>query len=207
MKRIGHLLLLSLASMLSAAAYAQEFSITGMVELNRDSTAIKFPRYDLNEDLCAVLIVELAAVENASFTGTIVGGIDRKNDTYVLYLPNGTKRITLLHEDYLSMTMDFSQYGLRIVGGHTYKASVSASMPPRENAYGSGAQYLVFKSSVPLTRVEVNGEEWPIEDGKAKKMVPLGEYEYRVSAGDAVSSGSVEVKSTATSRVVNVKFQ
>ena len=193
--------------MLSAATYAQEFTVTGIVELDRDSTAIMFPRYDLNDELCAVLIVEMASVENVSFTGAIVGDIDRKNDTYLLYLPNGTKRIKLLHEDYLSMTIDFSQYGVRIVGGHTYKASMSASMPSRENEYGSGAQYLVFKSSVPLTKVEVNGEEWPIEEGKAKKMVPLGKYEYRVSAGDAVSSGSVEVKSTATSRVVNVRFQ
>ena len=176
--------------------------------MERDSTAITSPRYDLNDELCAVLIVELASVENITFTGAIIGKVDRKNESYLLYLPNGTKRIKLMHEDYLPMTMNFSEYGLRIRGGRTYKALVTASNPPvPENTYGSGAQYLVFKSSVPLTKVEVNGEEWPVEEGKAKKMVPLGKYEYKVSAGSAVSSGTVEVKSTATSRVVNVKFQ
>lgn len=200
--------LLFLALFFASSVFAQEFSISSIVEMERDSTAITSPRYDLNDELCAVLIVELASVENITFTGAIIGKVDRKNESYLLYLPNGTKRIKLMHEDYLPMTMNFSEYGLRIRGGRTYKALVTASNPPvPENTYGSGAQYLVFKSSVPLTKVEVNGEEWPVEEGKAKKMVPLGKYEYKVSAGSAVSSGTVEVKSTATSRVVNVKFQ
>ena len=200
--------LLLLAFFFASSVFAQEFSISSIVEMERDSAAILSPRYDLNDELCAVLIVELSSVENVTFTGAIIGEVDRKNESYLLYLPNGTKRIKLMHEDYLPMTMDFSEYGLRIRGGRTYKALMTASNPPVPvNTYGSGAQYLVFKSSVPLTKVEVNGEEWPVEEGKAKKMVPLGKYEYKVSAGSAVSSGTVEVKSTATSRVVNVKFQ
>ena len=199
--------LLSLLLLLSTGALAQEFTLTSIREIEHDSTAVSFPRYDLNDELCAALYVEIASVENLSFSGAIVGDIERRNEVYLLYLPDGAKRIKVMHEDYLPMTLDFTQNQLKIQGGHTYRALITASKPPaQENAYGAGAQYLIFKSSVPLTRVEVNGDDWPIEEGKAKKMVPLGKYEYKAYAGDAVSSGTVEVKSTAMSRVVNIKF-
>ena len=199
--------LLFLALFFASSVFAQEFSISSIVELDRDSTAILSPQYDLNDELCAVLFVELATVENITFTGAVIGDVGRINDRYMLYLPNGTKRIKVMHADFLPLTMEFSEFDIRIRGGHTYRAVMSATLPVNEETtYGRGAQYLVFKSSVPLTKVVVNGEDWPIEDGKAKKMVPLGKYEYKVFAGEAVSSGVAEVKSTATSRVVNVKF-
>lgn len=193
---------------LSTGLLAQEFTLTGVVELENDRTAISYPRYDLNDELCAAVFVELSSMENISFSGAIVGDVDKRNDTYLLYLPDGAKRFKLMHEDYLPMTVDFSQHNLKIKGGHTYRVLISVSKPvTQDNTYGTGAQYLVFKSSVPLTRVEVNGENWPVEEGKAKKMVPLGKYAYKAYAGEVVSSGTVEVKSTAMSRVVNVKFE
>lgn len=193
---------------LSTGLLAQEFTLNGVVELENDRTAISYPRYDLNDELCAAVFVELSSMENITFSGAIVGDVDKRNDTYLLYLPDGAKRFKLMHEDYLPMTVDFSQHNLKIKGGHTYRVLISVSKPvTQDNTYGTGAQYLVFKSSVPLTRVEVNGENWPVEEGKAKKMVPLGKYTYKAYAGETVSSGTVEVKSTAMSRVVNVKFE
>ena len=201
-----YLLLITL--LISTVLSAQEFSITRFTEAINDSTALSSPRYDFNDDICAALIVEIVSMNDISFTGNIIGDISKKGDRYLLYLTNGTKRIKLMHEDYLPMTVDFTQFNISIKGGHTYELLLSANKPQnQDSSYGSGAQYLIFKSSVPLTKVIVNGEEWPIVDGKAKKMVPLGKYEYVVEASELTSRGEAEVKSTATSKVVNIRFE
>lgn len=204
MKRLYLLLIL----LVPKAVTAQEFAVTTIQELPQDSTAITSPRYDFNDALCAALIVEIKTVNNISFSGNIIGDICQHGDIYTLYLTTGTKRIKLMHEDYLPFTIDFSQFGVSIKGGNTYKVNMSASSPDAQSlTYGSGAQYLVIKSASPLTKVEVNEMDWPIKDGKAKKMVPLGRYEYAAYSGNVVIRGVTEVTSTTSSKVVNVKFE
>lgn len=187
---------------------AQEFIVEKVAEISSEEVAAIDPREDLNGDPCAALIVECLSVDNIFFSGNIIGDVERKNDTYLLYITEGTKRIKLMHEDYFPATIEFLQYGTTIKGGHMYKVVLNAKNPMVGNStYNNGAQYLILKSSVPLTKAIVNGEEWDIIDGKAKKLVPLGRYEYVVEAGNMQSTGVAEVKSTATSNVVNIKFE
>lgn len=199
-------ILIALLSLLPFVIQAQELKVTKITMLDADKTAVESPRYDLNNELCAVVKVKVESMDDLSFTGNIVGQATHNQDTYMLYLATGTRRLRIMHQNYLPLVVEFAEFGISIEGGRCYEISIASNAPKQQGQYGAGAQYLVFKSSSPLSEVVVNGEQWTISEGKAKKMVPLGKYEYQAKSGDLQARGTVEVTSTATSKIVNVKF-
>jgi formylglycine-generating enzyme required for sulfatase activity len=70
------------------------------------------------------------------------------------------------------------------------------------------SQYLVFQVTPSDAMVMVNNEAWPVTEGSARKFVPFGSYEYRVSSKLYHSEvGRVEVKDPNNKAVVTVSLK
>src|SRR5574344_1267773 len=77
-------------------AGAQEFKVVSFCQLEMDLTARTYPMKDLNGDACALIKVQMD--KDFSFSGPL--GIVKREDKVAetwLYVPQGTKRLTISH--------------------------------------------------------------------------------------------------------------
>lgn len=90
------LILAALTVISTSLAYAQEFSVTRFDVLQNDISAYMEPVRDLNGEACALLRV--SATSDFTFS-TPLGIVRREDDNgeILLYLPRGTKKITIKH--------------------------------------------------------------------------------------------------------------
>jgi len=194
----------------SCYLHGQEFRLTDLNESLNDPLIAVNNTYDLNGDISAILQLTLCEpLRNLSFKGNVIK-TEAVNDTlYLVYIPNGTKRITLQHEDYYPYVLNFPENGLTVKGGHSYQAKVDNSRETQvvKTQQPKGSQYLTFKSETPIKSLRVNNTEWPLTDGSASRLVAFGHYEYIAESIDGkIVEGSVDVKSKLASKVVKITF-
>ena len=91
--------------------YAQKLNVESFVAKTNDITARTQPRQDINGNDCALVKVRLAA-ENASFSGNVVGDVAYDKSEYFVYMPLGSKRLTIKLDGYLPLDVSFSGYGI-----------------------------------------------------------------------------------------------
>ena len=89
-------------------AWCQEIVILSYKYDSTDVSAIETPKYDLNDELCALVILTANGVDEFELKGPIVNRISCQN-THYIYLPNKTKRVTIYHQDYLPLTISFNE--------------------------------------------------------------------------------------------------
>ena len=194
----------------SCYLHGQEFRLTDLNESLNDPLITQNNTCDLNGEISAILQLTLCEpIRNLSFKGNVIK-TEAVNDTlYLVYIPNGTKRITLQHEDYYPYVLNFSENGLVVKGGHFYQAKIDNTKETREikAQQPKGSQYLTFKSETPIKSLRVNNTEWPLTDGSASRLVAFGHYNYVAESFDGkIVEGSVDVKSKLASKVVNITF-
>lgn len=194
----------------SCYIHGQEFRLIGLNETLNDSLTTANNTYDLNGEISAILQLTLCEpLSNLSFKGNVIK-TESVNDTlYLIYIPNGTKRITLQHEDYYPYVLNFSENGLAVKGGHSYYAQVDNSKETKKSKIQQpkGSQYLTFKSETPIKSLRVNDTEWTLTDGSVSRLVAFGHYNYVAESFDGkIVEGSVDVKSKLASKVVNITF-
>ena len=102
MKLIKAFALLAAMVLLPDAICAQELKVVSFEESTTDLKARTEPRVDLNNDPCALLRVEIPTLENLKFSGGlgVVGSVEHNPGEYLVYLPNGTKKIVINHPDF-----------------------------------------------------------------------------------------------------------
>lgn len=83
----------------ASSAMAQKFKVTSFKTLKNDVSAFMSPVYDLNGQACALIRVEAPA--DFAFS-TPLGIVKRKDEVgeILLYVPNGTKMITIKHPEW-----------------------------------------------------------------------------------------------------------
>lgn len=92
--------------------HAQKLNVESFVAKTNDITARTQSRQDINGNDCALVKVRLAA-ENASFSGNVVGDVAYDKSEYFVYMPQGSKRLTIKLEGYLPLEVSFSEYGIK----------------------------------------------------------------------------------------------
>ena len=194
----------------SCYLHGQEFRLTDLNESLNDPLIAVNNTYDLNGDISAILQLTLCEpLRNLSFKGNVIK-TEAVNDTlYLVYIPNGTKRITLQHEDYYPYVLNFPENGLAVKGGHLYLAKIDNAKEAKEikKQQSKGSQYLTFKSDTPIKSLRVNDTEWALTDGSASRLVAFGHYNYVAESVDGrIVKGSVDVKSKLASKVVKITF-
>ena len=93
MKQLGILLLLI---QINSDLYAQDIEVKKFEPLEKDQTAALSPRKDINGVTCGLVKV-LLKEPGAEFEGSVMGDVQFTGKEYLVYLPNGTKRLGIKH--------------------------------------------------------------------------------------------------------------
>lgn len=184
---------------------AQTIFVDSIQLLSEDVCLNYTPRYDLNDNECALIIVSIEQ-QGVQFRGNIVGDVEIKNNKYYIHVPNMTKRINFQHADFLPGIIDFSEKNMKIIGGKVYAVKLSAEAT--ETVFPIvKKQYLIFLLQQPKSSLIVNGEKWEVTNGVAKRKVPLGEYTYMVSLdGYKEKVGTITMNNEMKKEVIKVSL-
>lgn len=107
--------------------HAQDFEVKKFEPMAKDQTAALSSRKDINGTVCGLVKVQLKEA-GAEFEGNVMGDVEFTGSEYLVYLPNGTKRLGIKHPDYLPTTIVFSEYGInRIESGSTYSLTLKGN--------------------------------------------------------------------------------
>lgn len=90
---------------------AQELVIFKCTPVPMDITAKTSPRKDLNGELCCLIKVSSPA-NISKVQGNIIGDITRNGQENWIYCSPGTKRLKILFDQYNSIDINFSEYGI-----------------------------------------------------------------------------------------------
>jgi len=200
---------------LSCAMRGQEFKLQEIKEFVNDSLISKPLPVDLNNNISAVVVLSFKEqINGVSFRGNIIKRDSIKSSVYVLYVSQGTKRITLQHEDFYPFVLDFQENGIKIEGGHAYHAMIDNITSENTNSLSDivkqqkiEVRQLVFKSDTPIQKLLVNGNVWLFEKGISSKSVPCGTYRYHAESTDGrVVDGQVDVSSKSLMKNVKINF-
>ena len=107
--------------------HAQDIEVKKFELLEKDQTAVTSPRKDINGTACGLVKVALKEA-GAEFEGSVMGDVQFTGKEYLVYLPNGTKRLGIKHPDYLPTTIVFADYGTKkVASSTTYELKVKTN--------------------------------------------------------------------------------
>lgn len=98
---------------------AQEIKLEKAQELTNDLTARTNSVLDLNDEPCALIRVQIPTGEEITFEGNVIQ-VEETPGEYLVYIPEGTKRIRVKHPQCIPFVVDFPNNGLTIKGKSTY---------------------------------------------------------------------------------------
>ena len=121
------LYIIALTILVANDLFSQDIEVKKFELLEKDQTAVTSPRKDINGTTCGLVKVALKE-PGAEFEGNVMGDVEFTGKEYLVYLPNGTKRLGIKHPDYLPTTIVFADYGIkRVSSGTTYQLAVKTS--------------------------------------------------------------------------------
>jgi len=211
MRRI--LFLLSLLLFGGATLLAQELTVKTFELRDRDLRAKQKPRFDNNEDACALVRVQVAAPNCIFSDSYIVGDVEQGFGEYLVYMAKGARRLRVAHPDFLFTPLDYEfpealesyrTYALILeVPIYTHYAEIveQQSQQPQRSTTRTVSTTPVSQSKVWQVGdyYNVNGKEgvvfWVDETGKHGKIVSMTEseqlaYSYNFEELLGASSGS-----------------
>lgn len=123
---------------------AQEYTVKSMKHKTDDQSAVEHKRFDINNEPCALIKV-LAADKVVKVDGNVIGDVERHGSFSWIYVTDGTNRIDINFENHLSLSIPFSEYGIRKVTKEktyvlllTEKASNQQIIVERDTTNGQG---------------------------------------------------------------------
>ena len=192
MNRIIFLAIFLLSAMM---AFGQKLSVESFEYLPKDLTARTSPRNDRNGTPCAVIRVGIA-LQGVVFDGNTIGEPVYNTGEYLVYVPEGSKQLTIRHDSYLPLTVVFADYGIdKVESSSTYRLTIPTSgvTPSSQQTQGN---FLVMKVTPPTSRVIIDeGEPTAVKaDGTLKTYLNNGHHRYRVEAeGYLPQSGTLSM--------------
>ena len=189
--------LLILASLLFAvfiSTDAQEMSVKSFEYLPKDLTARTSARNDRNGTPCAVIRVGIA-LQGVVFDGNTIDLPVYNTGEYLVYMTEGSRQITIRHDNYVPLTVVFADYGIdKVESSNTYRLTVlTGGLNADQQAQGN---FLVMSVTPPTSRVIIDeGEPTAVKaDGTLKTYLNNGHHRYRVEAeGYMPQSGTLSM--------------
>ena len=188
-------LLLFLLLSVMQGVLAQEMTVKSFELLSNDIIARTSPRNDRNGIPCAVIRVGIA-LQGVVFDGNTIGAPVYNTGEYLVYVPEGSRQITIRHNSYVPLTVAFADYGIdRVKSSTTYRLTVlkGGVTPSSQQPEGN---FLVMNVTPATARVSIdNGESRPVNaNGTLKVYLQNGSHSYRVEAdGYLDNNGSVSM--------------
>lgn len=178
MKKI-FILLFTIITATSNLFAQDKLTIESFVEKSNDISGRTYSKTDNNGIPCALLKVHIAS-KNVKFEGLIIGDPEYKTSEYWVYMPNGSKRLTIKLEGYLPLDVEFSKYGIHSLESKvTYELVISGiikNIIEKEEKVIQG--WVLINSNPPGADVWFDGNHCgttPLE-----KKWPYGTYSYEL---------------------------
>lgn len=217
MKTNRHILALLLLSTALAGA-SRELSIKKFQEVPMDLSARQpeTARIDKVGIRCALVRVELP-VRSAVFEGSILGDIPYKGNEHWVYVPGGTKHLSVRLDGFDTLELDFTNvagadgtksgvvYRVAIGGYDAASTSVSPAVAQTEPTVNT-LNLNIFPANSSL---KVDNTPYPIVNGFATLSLPYGWHTYSVSApGYQNQDGSIEItRGTPVTRSIRLQAE
>ena len=197
---------ISLLLFFCIAGNAQKLKVDKFEVKSNDITARTHPRQDINGNDCALVKVQLAA-PSASFDGNVIGDVAYDTSEYMVYLAQGSKRLTVKKEGYLPLEVIFEDFGIKTLDSKTVYVMTISGL--------SGANHLetpkiktgwmIFNSEPSGATVYINDEfvgNTPLTNYKQT----YGTYTYRLEHPNYhPSTGSIELNSGKIEKNITLK--
>lgn len=87
----------------------QEIKVEAFSKLERDLTPRTAERLDLNDEPCSILKIVVAHAGDFRFEGNIVGDILYKEGEIWIYMPAGSRNITIMNDKYGVLRYEFPE--------------------------------------------------------------------------------------------------
>ena len=174
--------------------HAQELNVKSFVVKTNDITARTQPRQDINGNDCALIKVQLAA-SGAEFGGNVVGNVSYNKSEYLVYMSEGSKRLSVKLEGYLPLEASFEDYGIKALEGKTtYVITISGASVARQiEAPRIKTGWIILESEPSGASVYINNEfvgNTPLNNYKQT----YGTYQYRLESPNYhPATGTIEL--------------
>ncbi len=193
-------LLLSLALFAVGGVDAQELSVKSFEHKQEELYAKINPRFDKNEDACALLRV-CTTVEGLSVKGNLgnVGEVEKpRHSEYWIYLPLQTKRLQINHPDYLPLTYTFKEPLQKYATYELVLEALGTRAKPTMNM-----QYLSLTVTPADAIVLIDDIPQELTNGSLALKLPFGVHTYSISSSSHhMQKGSFEITEKGTTELV-----
>ena len=196
------LLFISLTLLSATCVFAQDIEVKKFEPMEKDQTAALSPRKDLNGTACGLVKVALKEA-GAEFEGNVMGDVQFTGNEYLVYLPNGTKRLGIKHPDYLPTTIVFADYGTKkVASGTTYELKVKTNKK-KAKVDNSKKGMAVFNIKPSNAMLLIDGQIADGSGGAYTLSLPYGTHYYTVKLKDfSINNQPVTIDKNA--KTVNV---
>lgn len=176
---------------------AQDIEVKKFEPSEKDQTAALNPRKDINGTVCGLVKVQLKE-PGAEFEGNVMGDVQFTGNEYLVYLPNGTKRLGIKHPDYLPTTIVFADYGTkRIASSTTYELKVKTNKK-QAKVDNSKKGMAVFNIKPSNAMLLIDGQIADGSGGSYTLSLPYGTHYYTVKLKDfSINNQSVKIDKNA----------
>lgn len=188
--------------------YSQELKIVRFEQGLTDLSASVNVRNDINGVPCALIKVQLA-LQNVSFSGSVMGDVEKKVSEYWVYMPSGTKRLTINHSAYLPLKIEFADYGInKLESKNTYVCVVSIP-------FSGDADKISINCNEPKAMLYIDSQylgdvssKYTISNGIHDiKLSAEGYYEYISKIVVSEDRRSFDIKLTPKAKVKKETFE
>ena len=175
---------------------AQELTVKSFKLAENDISAQTQPRKDLNDRNCALVKVQFVGVISEVEGNVVKPLVSHGNETWV-YMPQGSRQLKLLTQNYLPVMVTFADYGVeKLESNRTYVLVLKKTMASvRQQKQMLTIRYTPSSATVLVDNKMVRGS-----NGVARISLPVGQHTYIVASdGYESEEGMVKLKASAPS--------
>ena len=175
---------------------AQELTVKSFKLAENDISAQIQSRKDLNDRNCALVKVQFVGAISEVEGNVVKPLVKRGNETWV-YMPQGSRQLKLLTQNYLPIMVAFADYGVeKLESNRTYVLVMTKPMA----SVGQQKQTLTIRYTPSSATVLVDNKMVRGSNGVAKTTMPVGQHSYVVFCdGYESEEGTVKLKASAPS--------
>lgn len=178
--KLKHLILLVFVPI---RMFAQDIEVKKFEPMAKDQTAALSPRMDINGVTCGLVKVQLKE-PGAEFEGNVMGDVEFTGSEYLVYMPNGSKRLSIKHPDYLPTTIVFADYGTKRVSSSTTYELILKTNKKKAKVDNSKKGLAVFNIKPANALLLIDGQIVDGSGGVYMLSLPYGKHYYTAKSKD-----------------------
>jgi len=154
---------------------AQQLSVVGFDELTQDISARSQQRLDLNGDPCALIKVQIPGLSDVVFDGWVIDQNYTPGE-YRVYVPGGTKKIIIKHQNFLPLEYRFPT---KIQSNVTYKMTLKVPI------HNDGSSIAQIKTNVLKATLRIADKSYDTENAQFTIPIKPGKYNINITAQES----------------------